>query len=218
MAGVKFVHTLSKPGSAGYPCLMAEILFGVVADNEDPEGLGRVTVALADHGQEVVLPWIRVVQPLASTDAGLVWLPEVDDNVVVLAGSGGVETMLVLGALYSGRRKPPGEARVEHKHLLTPAGNEILIDDTEGAERIKIATKDGAIEILLDNATPEITITAGEDLTVTANSAITIEGGDITLKGSNSVKIEGDVTLEGGNIEIKGSSGVKLSGASIELG
>ncbi|MCA9566432.1 MAG: hypothetical protein KC656_01260 [Myxococcales bacterium] len=199
---------------------MADILFGVVKDNVDPEGLGRVTVALADHGEEVVLPWIRVVQPIASADAGMIWLPEIDDNVVVLAGGRGLESMLVLGSVYSGNRKPPGEAKVEHKHILTAGGNEILIDDTEGSELIKINTKDGAIEILLDNATPEITITAGENLTINANSAVTVNASDVDVAASGSVTIKGDssVKVEGGSVEVKSSGTVKVSGSMVELG
>ncbi len=197
---------------------MANVLFGVVTDNVDEEGLGRVQVKLNDHGEDVILPWVRVVQQMASADFGLVWLPEIDDNVVVLCGPGGVDGMLVLGALYSGNRKPPGEAKVEHKHLLTPGGNEILIDDTEGSELIKIATKESAIEILLDNATPGITITAGSEITVTSDDTVTVESSDVTISGSSSVTVgsDSDVTIDGSNVAIKGSS-VKITGA-VELG
>jgi len=199
---------------------MADVLFGTVNDNVDEEGLGRVQVLLSDHGDEVILPWIRVIQALGSSDSGLVWLPEIDDNVVVLCGPGGVDGMVVLGCLYSGNRMPPGEAKVEHKHLLTMGGNEILIDDTDGAEQIKIATKDG-IEILIDNATPSITITAGSEITVTADDTITVEAADIVLTGSSSITIDGGsnpVEVLGSDIDVTGSGTVKISGSSVELG
>lgn len=197
---------------------MATVLFGTVKDNVDTEGLGRIQVALADHGEEVLLPWIRVVQSMASSGAGMVWLPEIDDNVVVLAGGAGPETMVVLGALYSGNRLPPGEAKVEHKHILTPAGNSILIDDTEGAEQIIISTKDATLQILLDHAGPEITITAGDNLIINAEADVTVNADNVDVLAGSNVTIAGDteISIEGGNVKIDGSS-VKITG-NVELG
>lgn len=199
---------------------MADVLFGTVSDNVDPEGLGRVSVSLSDHGEEVVLPWIRVVQPMASADSGMVWIPEIDDNVVVLAGNGGVESMVVLGALYSGNRKPAGEAKVDHKHWVTKGGNTILLDDTEGSERIEISTKDTTLSIVLDQATPEIIVTAGDNLTINAEAAVTVNCTDLDVVASGTVTLGGDskVVVDGGAVEIKSSGTVKISGSSVALG
>lgn len=200
---------------------MPGVLFGTVKDTKDPKKLGRVQVLLTDHGDgEVVLEWLRVIQPLASADFGAVWLPELQDNVVVLQGPGGVDGMLVLGSLYSGKRKPPGEAKVEHKHLLTKGGHEILLDDTSGAEKIKISTKDAKIEILLDQATPGITITAGKEITVNADSKVIVKAAEVAITGSSKVTIGSDsqVSIQGAQIEVKADATVKITGGMIELG
>lgn len=207
---------------------MNRILFGIVTDVADPDNLARVQVRLHDFSGDVTLPWLRVMQPFASADLGVVCLPVVDDHVIILQAGGGVDGMVVIGSMYTGVRLPPpftggtaGDPLV--RGMLTPAGNEIVIDDTEGAERILIQTAEAKISVLLDQAEIMLTINAENGVAVvSASGPVTVDATEITLTGSDAVTIVADsgnnVKIEGGNVNIDGSSKVVISGGAIEIG
>jgi len=76
-----------------------------VVSLDDPEGLNRVQVRLIAYdgvdGQDAPL-WARVVAPFAGQDRGAFFMPDVDDEVLVLFTSGDTRFPLVLGGLWNG--------------------------------------------------------------------------------------------------------------------
>ena len=78
-----------------------------VADNFDPEKLGRVRVKFAwqpkegDDNKENASPWIRVSLPFATDGAGVKFRPEKGDEVMVSFEEGNVERPYVSGFLLS---------------------------------------------------------------------------------------------------------------------
>lgn len=78
-----------------------------VADNFDPEKLGRVRVKFAwqpkegDDNKENASPWIRVSLPFATDGAGVKFKPEKGDEVMVSFEEGNVERPYVSGFLLS---------------------------------------------------------------------------------------------------------------------
>lgn len=205
---------------------MSRALFGIVSDDQDPDKLGRVKVKLHDYQGEPELPWLRVVQPFASADVGIVCLPMVGDHVVVLEASGGVHGMVVLGSLYTGKRKAPAlnagaSGDPLRRGMKTKGGSEVTVDDTEGSEVITVRTKDGKVAITLDAAGTKLTLVGDTEVAISSGSKVTVDAKEVVVTGESAVTVKSSsakIALEATNVEIKGSGGVKISGAMVELG
>lgn len=68
---------------------------------------GRVKVKFFWDREGNSSRWIRVAQPHSSTGSGVVWIPEIDDEVIVAFEEGDPDRPYVLGAVFNPRRMPP---------------------------------------------------------------------------------------------------------------
>lgn len=173
---------------------------GVVTNNQDPEGLGRVKLRLPWLSDMDESNWARVMTPMAGKDRGLYLLPEVDDEVLVMFEHGRVDHPFVLGALWNGVDTPPGsnaDGKNGVRVLKSRSGHTITLDDTDGQEKITIADKTGKNRIELDAQKSSVSIASGGDVTVEAR-------GDITLKSG------GDIRMECDNLSLDSRSAYKL--------
>lgn len=198
------------PGVAG----MRGVAIGIVTDNQDPEGLGRVRLKFPWRDVEDTSHWARIATPMAGDEMGVYFLPEVDDEVLVAFENGDVHHPYVIGALWNGQERPPVEndgdndvrtivSRSGHEITLdddereggvtirSAGGQEIVLDDTSGSEKVTITDSAGQ-EVLTADATGTVTLGAGTSLKLeapmlelAADGNLTIEaGGVLTLKGS----------------------------------
>lgn len=198
------------------------VVFGTVTATQDELNMGRVEVMLDDHGAEIKV-WVRVMQPMASAESGAFFLPEIDDQVVILQGPGGVLGWVVIGCLYTGTRLPKlpeADGKNNIKQIFTRAGSEITLDDTDGAELIRIQTIEGKVGLLLENAGTKLTITGETEVNINSTTKVVVEAENVEVTGSAEVKISGSsaVAIDGGDVEISGSGSVKISGPTVELG
>lgn len=136
-----------------------------VVSADDPDGLGRVKVALAGYG-DVETDWREVVVPGAGPGKGMIALPDTDDRVLVLLPHGDPAAALVVGGLY-GDEAPvdPGVdgGAVRRWTVQTPGGQRIFLDD--GEDRVTVANKDGSAVVM---APDKVTVHAKCDLTIEA--------------------------------------------------
>lgn len=206
---------------------MTPVLFGIVVSNEDPDKLGRVQVRLIDYSGDVTLPWLRVLQPLASEKAVMTWVvPEKDDQVVMLQGPGGAEGLIVLGSVHTGKRKPlamgnsaAGAPTV--RGMVTVGGNEIVIDDTKDKESILIRTKDAKVSILLDGKELKLAIDGEEEISLTSKTKVLVTAETVELVGDKEVNLKADkgkVNVTAKEVAVEGKSKVTVKAPSIELG
>src|SRR3990172_12278848 len=139
--------------------------YGVVTRVDDPEGLGRVQVALPTF-QDLETDWMGVLAAGAGADKGLIILPDVGDTVLVLHGHGDPERGIVLGGLYGAQGAPdPGvEAGAVRRYtLLTPGGQIIRLDD--GEQTVRLENGHGSYVELTPSA---VRLHAAADLTLEA--------------------------------------------------
>lgn len=201
---------------------------GIVTNNEDPKDLGRVKLRFPWRDADDESHWARLATPMAGSQYGAYFLPEVDDEVLVAFEDGDVHRPFVLGALWNGSQKPPQtntegnndirqiESRSGHTltfddaedkpkvEIETEAGHTIRLDDESGSERITVEGKSGKNKIVLDDSKGEVSIEAGEAIDLSA-SKITIEGND-------------SVSVSGGNVDISGKRKAALtSGQMLQL-
>lgn len=195
------------------------VVIGVVTNNQDPDGLGRVKLRLPWLSQEHESHWARVVSSMAGNDRGLYVLPEVNDEVLVAFEHGCVERPYVLGALWSGKDKPPGtndDGKNNLRVLKSRSGHVVRLDDTDGGEKIEIVDAKGKQSIVFDTAAGTLTITADQDVVIESKSGL------LKLSGKKGVEItapDGKGKLEAGQgLDVKSPSGqINVKGTVINL-
>jgi phage protein D/phage baseplate assembly protein gpV len=113
--------------------------YGIVTRIDDPDGLGRVRVKLPTYG-DLETEWMGVLTPGAGAGKGLVTLPDVDDQVLVLFAQGDPASGVVLGGLY-GLGAPPDsgleEGVIARYTLLTPGRQRVQLDDSRKLLRVE---------------------------------------------------------------------------------
>lgn len=185
------------------------VVVGIVTNNGDPDGLGRVRVRFpwlsADHESN----WARIVAPMAGDDRGFYALPRPGDEVLVAFEQGSVEYPYVLGALWNGKDKPPAEGNNDVRVIKTKSGHVIRLDDTDGAQKIAIVDGKGTESLVFDTAAKTITLTADMDVKIESKS------GKVQIIGQNGVEI----TAPGGTgkLETNGALSITSSGATVDV-
>jgi phage protein D/phage baseplate assembly protein gpV len=116
---------------------------GIVSSIADPESLGRVQVSLPALG-DTESDWMGVVAAGAGAGKGLVTLPEVGDQVLVLAQGEDLAQGVVLGGLH-GLKPPPDWGLdggvVRRFGIFTPGGQVLQFDD--GGNSIRLQDSSG---------------------------------------------------------------------------
>ncbi|HEX5283582.1 MAG TPA: phage baseplate assembly protein V [Bryocella sp.] len=191
------------------------VAVGLVTNNQDPDGLGRVKVKYPWLGDDDESYWARLVVPMAGNDRGTWFLPEVDDEVLIAFEQGSLDYPYVLGALWNGKDKPPesnSDGKNNHRTIKSRSGHIIRMDDTDGSEKLEIIDKTGKNKVVLDSSQNSVTIEAGGDIKLTANGKLVLSGNGVELKsqangsfkasGNLDVNANGQLTLKGSMINI----------------
>lgn len=193
------------------------VVIGIVTSNQDPEGLGRIKINFPWRGEKDESYWARVVSLMAGKERGIVFYPEVDDEVLVAFEHGDINYPYILGALWNGKDKPPetnsdgknnirkiksrsgheiifnddSTAKQEKIEIHTRAGHKIVLDDSAGQEKIEIIDKTGSNKMTIDSVQNSINIESALQLKIKAN-IVEIEGtASLTLKSSAVLTIQG---------------------------
>ena len=186
------------------------VAVGVVTNNQDPDGLGRVKVRFPWLSDEDESHWARVVTPMAGPQRGLYFLPEVDDEVLVAFQHGDIRFPYILGALWNGKDKPPesNDGANNLRTIKSRSGHIIRLDDTADAEKIEIIDKNKN-SIIVNTAKNTITVTAEADITIQSTKGkLILQGHGIEMKSQAGVQVEASQGMElkaGSQLNIKGS-------------
>jgi type VI secretion system secreted protein VgrG len=180
------------PFSAAKP--VAQTQMAVVTDNNDPKGMGRVRVQMLwqqDTNQKT--DWIRVMTLDAggtgevSKNRGHVFVPEEGDQVLIGFRYNDPSRPFVLGSLFHGGTAAGGKDKNNIKSIQTRSGHMIEFNDTAGSESITITDKNKNV-IILDTNTSSITISAPENISITAKNI------DLTAKENISMTAGTDIS------------------------
>ncbi len=187
---------------------------GIVMDNQDPDKLGRIKVRLPGRSDDEIGLWARITTLMAGAERGSFFLPEVDDEVLMIFEQGDITRPYVLGALWNGQDKPPdtnADGENNLRFIKSRSGHLIRFDDTDGAEKIEIIDKSSENHITFDTANNTITINSAQDINLEASQGtIKLNAQNIELSSSAETKIQaqGGATLDGspGTATIKGAT------------
>jgi uncharacterized protein involved in type VI secretion and phage assembly len=192
------------------------VYVGVVTNNKDPDGLGRVKVTIPRISTDTESNWARVASLMAGKERGAFFLPEVDDEVLVVFEFGDITIPYVIGALWNGSDLPPetnenGENNI--RVIKSRSGHVIKIDDTDGKEKIEIIDKTEKNMITIDSKDNKIAISSEKDIAISCpNGKLTIEAKDIEIKSSSDAKIESSAGMD-----IKASGTLNVKGATVNI-
>ena len=189
------------------------VAIGVVTNNKDPDGLGRVKVSLPWMADEVESDWARVVSPMAGPGRGVYFLPEVNDEVLVAFEHGNPDVPYVLGGLWNGKDKPPasnGDGKNDVRTIRSRSGNQIRLTDTDGDAKIEIIDSSGQNTIVIRAKDNSITITSAGDVTISADKGqLKLSGKSVEIAATTTVKAEASQGMDlkaSGQLTIKGSA------------
>lgn len=154
----------------------AVVTIGEVANVDDPDGIGRVTVNLPGFGG-VESDWLGVAAAGAGSGKGYVAVPDVGDLVLVVLSHRDPSQGVVLGGLYGGAG--PFDAgvdggRVRRYSFKTPAGHTLVFDDERRSLRLvdqQGSTLEMAADAVLLSAHANLTIEApGKSIKIRSSS------------------------------------------------
>jgi uncharacterized protein involved in type VI secretion and phage assembly len=162
---------------------------------------------------------------MAGAEMGVYFLPEIDDEVLVVFEHGKIEYPVVIGSLWSGLNPPPQTNEDEENNIrkiVSRSGHSLTFDDSDGEEKLTMLSS-GEHKIEFDDKSKTVTLLSkgGHKIVVDDdNNEILIKdsgGSEIKMEansGKVSIKSSGDLELEGMNITIKAGTSLKLEGGS----
>jgi uncharacterized protein involved in type VI secretion and phage assembly len=192
--------------------LQAEKIFGVVvavvSNNKDDEGYNRVKVTFPWLSEDEESQWARLVCFMAGEKRGSLFLPEVGDEVLVAFEHGDIDRPYVIGALWNGVDKPPltnGDGKNNVRLIQSRSGHQVVLDDTDGNEKIEIKDRTGKNSIIWDTAANTIRISTDKDIALKApQGKISLDAQEVSLKSSGNTTLEasGTMAVKGATVNI----------------
>ncbi|HUS27011.1 MAG TPA: phage baseplate assembly protein V [Kofleriaceae bacterium] len=199
-----------------------EPMIAIVTDNKDPQKLGRVKVKYPNLSDQDTSWWAPIIMLGASKNRGWFFIPEKDDEVLVLFEHGDLNRPLVVGALWNGKDKPadknPGGN--PRRIIKSRQGSKITFDDDKN--QLIIEDGGGIGIITFDAGSNKITIEAkqGDVCFQAPKGEIKVVAKSAEIKGGSNLEIHsGKATAWGSDagVKINGSGGVTMSGSKVNL-
>jgi uncharacterized protein involved in type VI secretion and phage assembly len=201
------VRTPSGLGGRWYGAFPA-----LVTDIKDPDGQGRVKITIPwspDTGGGRYETWARLATLMGGNNRGSWFIPDVNDEVLVIFEAGDPRRPYVLGGLWNGSDQPPdsmdGGGNNYRKVLRSRNGVKVTLDDQDGQEKLiletpggqKVTMKDGpsSVEIVDSNGNSVKLETSG--ITVNASAKVTINASQVAISA-------GMVTVDAGMSKFSG--------------
>ncbi len=192
--------------------LWGGIVPALVTNNNDPNNMARVKVKFPWLDDSLESNWARVTGPGAGATRGMLWMPEVNDEVLVAFEHGDFDYPYVVGSLWNGTDAMPDttanivkNGKVEVRIMKTRLGHVIKLTDSDNAKTIEIIGSAGDI-IKFDETAKKITIESKGDMDIKAAQKITIESqGDMDIKATGNLKLNGATVKvnASGQLEVK---------------
>jgi uncharacterized protein involved in type VI secretion and phage assembly len=187
-----------------YPALVTDVV--------DPDGQGRVRVRLPwspDPGAAAYEAWARLATLMAGNGRGSWFVPDVDEEVLVVFEGGDPRRPYVVGSLWNGVDAPPesmdaGGAN-DLKVLHSRNGVSLTLDDHDGQEKLTLTTPGGQ-RVVLEDGPGKITVQdAGGSSVELASDGIRLSTTKTMTIEASSLKVSaGTVTVDAGMSSFSG--------------
>lgn len=208
------LHGLVTQGGGGSTGSSAHRTYGVgvavVTDNDDPAKQGRVKVRIPWLGDNAETWWARVAAPGAGPEYGIVWVPQVGDEVLVAFDHGMIDYPYVLGGLWNGQDDAPlgdgltDAGKVKRAGFISRTGHKLVFFDDAGDSGIALISAGNKFRISLNETKGTLHIYAD---------------GDIKVEGTKNVEIaaQGDFKVTAQNVTVQGQAQTAIKGQTVGL-
>lgn len=238
------VQDFIPPTPYSFEQIVHGVMVGKVTNNKDPEKLGRVKVKLPLHEEQGETDWIRIATLMGGNSMGTLFIPEVDDEVLVAFHLGQLRHPFVIGMLWNDKHKPPApdpDDKNNLRKIVSKSGHAIEFHDKSGEESIMIKTKKGQFIELADKddhikiseqgkgtsieikggGSAQITIASGSNKIVIDNKgSITINSQQKVEIKSAQVNVEASATMTlkaGASLDIKSDGLINIKGSMVKI-
>lgn len=200
---------LVAPPAAGLLPGVEGLHIGVVKKlDADPDGQHKIQVSVPIMQAASDGVWARLSRFYSSNEFGAFFIPEIGDEVVLGFFNNDPSNPVVLGSLYSSKRKPPYDLTAENniKALVTRSKLKLEFDDDKKvitlvtpANNMIVLSDDGKSILIQDETgnkvelnTGGITLDSPKDIKITAKGKITLDAiGEIGITSKADVKVAG---------------------------
>lgn len=219
-----------SPGQPDGPGWQGTVV-GLVTNNKDPEGWGRVKLKFPWLSDDVESDWARVVGSGAGKDRGFYCLPEVNDEVLVTFEHGDPGRPYVIGNLWNGQDKPPlpvekalENGKVSQRVFKTREGHTLTFKD--GKEKGVVLETSGKHRLTLGDEKKLVVLetSGGHRLTLgddTKKVVLESAGGHVVTLDDTEKKISiessGALNLKGINLTLEASGQLVLKGTKVDI-
>lgn len=171
----------------------------LVSDIKDPDGQGRVRVTLPwspDTGSDRYEVWARMATMMGGNNRGSWFIPDVNDEVLIIFEGGDPRRPYVVGGLWNGSDSPPdsmdGAGNNYRKVLRSRNGVKLTMDDTDGQEKLiletpggqKITMQDGPGAVLIEDSNGNSVKLETGGITITASAKVTVNASQVEVSAS----------------------------------
>lgn len=175
---------------------------------DDPDGEYRIFVEVALFDQAASGLWARMANFYSTSGQGTFFLPEVGDEVILGFLNQDPRYPVILGSLYSQKRKPFGQFTPDQqnslKGIVSKSELRLLFDDQN---KILTVQTPGGNSVVLDDQHQQVQVKDQN------GNSLLMSGSGMTLKSG------GDITLQAdGKLNLKGTTGIAMqsSGGDIQ--
>ncbi len=208
----RYQNITDKPAAGLMPAIHGLHIGKVksLANSKNDETLIEVLIPTLDADGKAV--FARLAKPDAGNGRGMVFRPEVDDEVIVGFINDDPRHPIILGTLHGKKNKQPDDLKNEDgknnkKGFVTKSMMKFLFDEEKKIITIETPGKN---KIVIDDDKKSITL---EDQN---KNKITMDDKGITLDSGKDViiKAKGDVKVDGANIKQKAKQEFKAEGST----
>jgi uncharacterized protein involved in type VI secretion and phage assembly len=201
-----FLDIVESRSPRGYGGLFYGAYPAQVTDIKDPDGQGRVKVSLPwspDGGGAKYELWARLATLMAGNNRGTWFIPDVDDEVLVVFMGGDPSLPCVVGGLWNGQDQPPqsmdGSGQNNIKMVRSRNGVKITLDDTQGQEAMILETPGGQKVTLQDGpGSIDIEDSNGNSIKLDSSGITVTSSAKVTINASTAEISAGSVTVNAG--------------------
>jgi Rhs element Vgr protein len=220
----------SAPAAGLLPGAQGLQIGTVLKIDADPLTFTRVLVDLPLLDSQSNGVWARLGTPYATKDAGILFMPEIGDEVAVGFLNNDPRFPVILGSLYSGKHAPPytPDQPNTNKAIVTKNKIKITLEDvkkivtieTPGGQVVVLSDEDSSISITDSNknnikmSASGISINSPSDITVKADGTLTLQGAaGVNIKSDASISAKApQISAEASaTLELKGTASAELS-------
>ena len=206
MSAVEPMKRETAHESGGY---IKGVALALVTQNKDDESQCRVKVSYPWHENPRDSYWARLAMPMAGASRGMVFIPEVGDEVLVAFEREDLRFPYILGALWNGKDKPPlanDDGKNDKRILTSRKKHHLLFDDgTQGVVELahvkgrRITIDDNGIlitdengnQVKIDSTSGAMTLKASGDLKISATTISIEASATLALKASATLTVQG---------------------------